>query len=64
MAVRCKSLVNMQGRTMPNSLHLLVVLDQMKTLNFEELLSFIQKRKELNMDLKSLEVIERKGCRR
>ena len=49
----------MQGRTIPNSLHLLVVLDQMKTLNFEDLLSFILKRKELSMDLKSLDVIER-----
>ena len=48
----------MQGRTIPNCLHLLVVLDQLKSLNFEDLLSFILKRKDLSMDLKSLDVIE------
>lgn len=58
LAVKVGSLLKLQGRTLPNSLHLLVVAEQLQMLNFEDLLSFIIKRKEGAIDTKSLEIIE------
>jgi len=52
-----KSLLNLQGRTLPNALHLLVVAEQSDSYSFEAILAFIQKRKAQTIDLKSLEVI-------
>lgn len=53
-----KGILNLQGRTIPNALHLLVVADQMGSYDFEQILQFIIKSKEIKFDIKSLDIIE------
>jgi hypothetical protein len=53
-----KGILNLQGRTIPNALHLLVVVDQMGSYDFEQILQFIIKSKEIKFDIKSLDIIE------
>ena len=53
-----KGILNLQGRTIPNALHLLVVADQMGSYVFEQILQFIIKSKEIKFDIKSLDIIE------
>ena len=53
-----KGILNLQGRTSPNALHLLVVADQMGSYDFEQILQFIIKSKEIKFDIKSLDIIE------
>lgn len=55
-----KQILTLQGRTIPNSLHLLVVSDMGGYYDPEKLLELIIKRKEGNYDTKSLDVIESK----
>jgi len=50
--------MQLQGRTLPNPLHLLVVAEQSQTVDFIKLLEFIGKSKDMVSDMKSLEVIE------
>jgi hypothetical protein len=55
-----KNILTLQGRTIPNSLHLLVVNDLKGYFDPEKLLEFIIRRREGGQDTKSLEVIESK----
>jgi hypothetical protein len=48
-----KGILNLQGRTIPNALHLLVVADQMGSYDFEQILQFIIKSKEIKFDIKA-----------
>jgi len=41
IVMKVKNILSLQGRTIPNSLHLLVVADQFKLFNFEDFLKFI-----------------------
>jgi hypothetical protein len=43
--VKVKGILNLQGRTIPNALHLLVVVEQMGSYDFEDILKFILKSK-------------------
>lgn len=52
--MKVKGILNLQGRTLPNALHLLVAAEQAGTYNFETILEFIQRRKDQKIDLKSL----------
>lgn len=54
LAAKVFAILKMQGRTLPNSLHLLVVAEQLQLVNFKDLLDFITKRKEMAIDMKSL----------
>lgn len=55
--MKVKGILNLQGRTIPNCLHLLVVVEQLGSYDFEEILKFVMKSKELKLDVKSLDVI-------
>lgn len=56
-ALKVKGILNLQGRSLPNALHVLVVADQMGSYDFERILEYIQKKKETALDLKSIEII-------
>lgn len=57
LALKVKSILNLQGRTLPNPLHLLVVAEQSQTVDFIKLLEFIGKSRDIVYDMKSLDVI-------
>lgn len=56
-----RDILTLQGRIIPNALHLLVVNDLKGYFDPEKLLEFIIRRKEGGQDTKSLEVIESKN---
>lgn len=60
LALRVKGILNLQGRTIPNALHLLVVAHQTGSYDFEEILQFLIKSKEIKFDVKSLDTVESK----
>ena len=43
LAVKVKNILTLQGRTLPNALHVLVVAHQSESIDFEKLLKFITK---------------------
>ena len=58
LVIKVKNILDLQGRTLPNALHLMVVAHQTEAYDFDRLLQFILKGREVGLDSKSLDVIE------